>query len=150
MDERRLALLQGMSIFGGLRADVLELVLRESRTVSRRTGEFFVREGDLAESMFVLLSGTAVVTQGGPDREESVRRLRSGECFGEMSLIDLAPRSASVRALEDCTGLEIPSSCLLRVYEHDVEQFAILEMNMGREVSRRLRDVEARARHSQR
>jgi CRP-like cAMP-binding protein len=141
-----IALLQQMSVFGGVRAEVLELVLRQSRTVSAVPGSYLVREGDPAESMFVLLSGTAAVTQRTSAGEATRRVLHAGECFGEMSLMDLSPRSASVRALEECTALEVSAACLLEVYAHDVEQFAIIEMNMGREASRRLRDVEARTR----
>jgi CRP/FNR family transcriptional regulator, cyclic AMP receptor protein len=69
--------------------------------------------------------------------------LNQGDCFGEMSLIDFSPRSASVRAVEDCTALQISATCISQVYEKDLEQFAMIEMNMGREVSRRLRESDA-------
>jgi CRP-like cAMP-binding protein len=60
-----------------------------------------------------------------------------------MSLIDFSPRSASVRAVEDCTALQISAACISQIYEKDLEQFAMIEMNMGREVSRRLRESDA-------
>jgi CRP-like cAMP-binding protein len=68
-----------------------------------------------------------------------VRELGPGDCFGEMALMDLFPRSASVIARDDCRALEIAAGDLLDLYEHDVEQFALVQMNMGREVCRRLR-----------
>jgi CRP/FNR family cyclic AMP-dependent transcriptional regulator len=56
-----------------------------------------------------------------------------------MALMDLQPRSASVRADTDCLAIELAAADLMRLYEHDVEQFALIQMNMGREVCRRLR-----------
>ena len=77
------------------------------------------------------------------EQEYQLRNLNQGDCFGEMSLIDFSPRSASVRAVEDCTALQISAACISQIYEKDLEQFAMIEMNMGREVSRRLRESDA-------
>jgi CRP/FNR family transcriptional regulator, cyclic AMP receptor protein len=60
-----------------------------------------------------------------------------------MALMDLMPRSASVKALEDCSAIELRSDQLMRLFEFDVEQFALIQMNMGREVCRRLRTTDA-------
>jgi CRP-like cAMP-binding protein len=139
MEQSRIELLQQMPIFGGLRSDIAELLLSLSRTISVRQGDFFFHEGDQGDSLFVLVSGTAAVTKHRDGCAQLLCRLHSGECFGEMALMDLMPRSASVVAVEDCTAIEVPIVSLLRVYEQDVEQFALIEMNMGREVSRRLR-----------
>jgi CRP-like cAMP-binding protein len=56
-----------------------------------------------------------------------------------MALLDLFPRSASVRADENCSAIRITSDNLLRLFERDAEQFALIQMNIGREISRRLR-----------
>jgi CRP-like cAMP-binding protein len=141
MITRRIALLQSMSIFGGVRDDIVEFIVQRAPVTSVPAGEFFFREGDAADALFVLETGSAAIIAGADERV--VRVVGAGDCFGEMSLIDLAPRSASVRAIEDCTALPISSACLHDVYQRDVEQFAIIEMNMGREVSRRLRELHA-------
>jgi hypothetical protein len=49
-----------------------------------------------------------------------------------------------VRAVDDCTAIRISSGDLYRVYIQDVKQFALIQMNMGREVSRRLREANDR------
>ena len=54
--------------------------------------------------------------------------------------MDLCPRSASVRAIEDCTALRISAANLHQVYARDLKQFTLIQMNMGREVCRRLRN----------
>ena len=61
-----------------------------------------------------------------------------------MAIIDHCHRSASVRATEDCSAIRISAADLYRVYGQDLKQFALIQMNMGREVSRRLREANNR------
>lgn len=142
MDQARVVQLQQMAIFGGLRGDVLELIDTQSRELRREAGEFFVREGEAGDLFYVLLEGKVEVLKSFHGEPRRLRCLGPGDCFGEMALMDMSRRSASVRALCACRALEIPAAGLLQVYERDVEQFALLEMNMGREVSRRLRETD--------
>lgn len=144
MEEARIELLQRMPVFGGIRADVLQFLLRLCPIVEVRDGEFFFREGDAADSMFVLEAGKVAILKLWRDEEYLLHGLDRGDCFGEMSLMDLMPRSASVRAVEDCRAIRVSATSLLQVYEQDLEQFAMIQMNMGREVSRRLREADAR------
>lgn len=139
MQKERLELLQGMPIFGGVKGSVLELLLSVGGHVSVEPGGYFMHEGEDGQSMFILLVGKAAILKTWEGREYLLRYSNPGDCFGEMSLIDLGPRSASVRAVIDAEALEITTNDLHRVYETDREQFALLHMNMGREVSRRLR-----------
>src|SRR5579862_8531081 len=143
MPDDRIEALQRMAIFGGIREDILRLILSVAPVASVRAGDYFFREGDMADSMFVLEAGNAAVYKGVDGKERLLRNLNQGDCFGEMSLMDLSPRSASVRAVEDCTALQISAACIAQLYEKDLEQFAMIEMNMGREVSRRLRERDA-------
>lgn len=144
MEAKRIALLQQMPLFGGIREDALSFLLEVSRDVHVRAGAFFFREGDPGESMFVLDSGTVEVRKKTRQATLLLSRLGPGDCFGEMTLIDLAPRSASVQALEDCGAFEIFAASLHRLYERDLEQFALIQMNMARELSRRLRATDER------
>ena len=132
-------LLQRMPIFGAIREDALMCVLEQAQTVVIRSQDYFFREGDEAGGMFVLESGSVAVLKGWKGRVFDLRHLVQGDCFGEMALMDLQPRSASVHALEDCTAIELRPDDLLRLFERDPEQFALIQMNMGREVCRRLR-----------
>jgi hypothetical protein len=47
-------------------------------------------------------------------------------------------------AVEACQAIELSGASLLGIYEKDLEQFTLIQMNMGREVSRRLRDADER------
>lgn len=128
-----------MPIFGALNADTLAFLVDQARSKQVPRGEYFFRENDPATKLYVLESGSVEVVRAWRDHERVVNRLGVGDCFGEMALLDLGPRSASVRATEDCTAIELDVGDLYRLYEHDVKEFALIQMNLAREVSRRLR-----------
>jgi CRP/FNR family transcriptional regulator, cyclic AMP receptor protein len=135
----RIALLQAMPIFGALRDDSIECLLEGAPAVQRAAGEFYFREGDDAQRMYVIERGAVEVQKRWQGRDRPLHRLHAGDCFGEMALMDFFPRSASVCVLEDCRAIEIAPAALQRLAERDLEQFTLLQMNMGREVCRRLR-----------
>lgn len=139
-----LSLLQQMPIFGGIREDTLQFILDVSRTVTVPKGKFFFHQQDAADSMFVLERGKVAILKTWKGRDYVLHELHSGDCFGEMSLLDLQPRSASVLSVEDSVAIEITSATLTQVYGRHHEQAAMIYMNMGREVSRRLRDTDER------
>jgi CRP-like cAMP-binding protein len=135
----RIELLQQMPIFGAVSEDALELMLAPARLVDVKAGEYFFREGEAASGMFVLERGRVAVRKQWQQREMLLRELGRGDCFGEMALLDLCARSASVIALEDCSAIELTPDDLMRLFERDPAQFALIQMNIGREMSRRLR-----------
>jgi CRP/FNR family cyclic AMP-dependent transcriptional regulator len=142
MQEARIELLQRMPIFGGIRADILQFLLGVCPVVSVPMNEFFFREHDQADSMFVLEAGKVAVLKSWHGQEYLLQTLKQGDCFGEMAVMDLSPRSASVRAIEDCNAIRISAANLHQVYAQDLKQFALIQMNMGREVCRRLREAD--------
>jgi CRP/FNR family transcriptional regulator, cyclic AMP receptor protein len=131
-----------MPIFGGLAAEALEVLLEQAGTVSKPAQAFFFREGDPAVSMFVLERGSVSVLRHWKGRELVLRQLGKGDCFGEMALLDLFPRSAAVRADEDCRAIELTPAHLYRLFERDPAPFAMIQMNIAREMSRRLRHTD--------
>jgi CRP/FNR family transcriptional regulator, cyclic AMP receptor protein len=142
MQEARIELLQRMPIFGGIRTEVLQFLLALCPIVSVPASMFFFREHDQGDSMFVLERGKAVVLKFWDSQNQLLKSLREGDCFGEMAVMDHCPRSASVRAVEDCVAIRISAANLYEVYVRDIKQFALIQMNMGREVCRRLREAD--------
>ena len=138
----RIELLQSMPVFGATREDTLQFLLSQARTVVVPAGHYFFREDDPASSMFVLEAGRAAVVKSWQGRELVLHRLDAGDCFGEMALMDLCPRSASVLAEADCRAIELTAADLFCLFERDAEQFALIQMNIGREVCRRLRTTD--------
>jgi CRP-like cAMP-binding protein len=133
-----------MPIFGGIRTEVVEFLLASCPIDRVPANEFFFRELDQGDSMFVLETGKAAVLKSWRGQDYLLHKLEQGDCFGEMAVMDHCPRSASVRAVEDCVAIRISAANLYKVYAQDLKQFALIQMNMGREVSRRLREADNR------
>lgn len=136
--------LQSMPIFGGIRKDVLEVLVNAAKRMTVPKGQYFFRENDKASAMFVLEAGEVAIMKTWNHQQYDIGRLGPGECFGEMALIDLFPRSASVLAVQDCTAITLSLESVQWLYDRDLEQFALILMNIGRELSRRLRIADER------
>ena len=88
-----------------LKPKAREQVLRTAREQHYQPGELLVGEGDPATRLFLVVSGTARVEQGG----RRVGRIEAGEFFGELALIEEHGRTASVIAETEMTCLAIPA-----------------------------------------
>lgn len=139
-----LRLLQAMPVFGGLPEEPLGLLLEHAGRVEIPAGGYYFREGDPGTTMYVLLSGRVEVIRERDGVCEPLGRLGPGDCFGEMALLDLSPRSASVRAVVISTALAIPHTLLYQLYRHAPEPYTMMMMNLARELSRRLRSTDER------
>lgn len=148
MDRARIQLLQQMPIFGAIDDEALQFLLDPVPSVTVAKGAFFFRERDAADGMYVLESGRVAVFKEWDGRELLLHHFEGGDCFGEMALLDLFPRSASVRAEADCRAIALAPAHLYRLYEHDPKPFALIQMNIAREMSRRLREADERLFHA--
>lgn len=144
MQDARIELLQRMPIFGGIRKETLAFLLDFCPVVEVGKDAYFLREHEPGDWLAVLEAGKAAVFKSWRGEDHLLQTLGAGDCFGEMAVIDHCERSASVRALEDCTAIRISSADLHRIYGRDLKQFALIQMNMGREVCRRLRNADDR------
>ena len=87
-------LLAGVPLFTGLSGRELRRIAAVAKPATFADGELIVEEGQAGGRFFVLQSGTARVVQGGRTRAT----LGPGSYFGELSVLDAEPRSASVLA----------------------------------------------------
>ena len=142
MTTTSLELLQTMPIFGAISDDTLTFLLERAKDVIVKKDDYFFRESDQGSSMFVLEQGRVAVLKSWVGQTKRLAHLDRGDCFGEMALIEMGARSASVQATEDCAAIEVSIDILHELYQHDLEQFTIIQMNMSREVCRRLRKAD--------
>jgi CRP-like cAMP-binding protein len=102
-----LGILRGEPIFQCLNGEQLEGIVKHSQFNHFGRGERVIEEGAEGQSMFILLRGSAQVSVSQNGSAIRVGVLRSGDCFGEMSLLTGEKRTATVRAEDDCEVLEI-------------------------------------------
>ena len=131
MRDARIELLQQMPVFGGVRAGILEFLLDLCPLVTVAAHDFFFREDDPGDAMFVLETGRVEVLKSWQGEDHLLQTLTVGDCFGEMAVMDHCPRSASVRAMSDASAIRISSADLYQVYAQDLKQFALIQMNIG-------------------
>ena len=110
-----LVVLRNVPLFSGLSESELEKL---SKVCTRRRverGAFVVRAAEMTDSLYILLTGRAKVTNTDEEgREIILAWLGSGEFFGEMGLIDGSPRSANVVASEACELLVLSKEAFQR------------------------------------
>ncbi len=135
-------LLQGMPFFGAINDDCVELILSLSHICRVKADSYFYHQGEEGDCLYVLEEGRVDIAKEVDNVAVSLCLIEQGGCFGELALIACTPRSASARAVEDCLAIRIPKSALHGLYEHDMEQFLLIQMNMAREVCRRLQEID--------
>jgi CRP-like cAMP-binding protein len=103
-------------------------------------GEIIVREGEETRDMYIIADGSAEVLKQVGDREVSLGVLQRGAFFGEMSLLEGLPRSATVRARGKTSLVILRSGALLLKIRRD-PTFAL---EMLQQMSRRIRTLNDR------
>jgi len=73
-----------------------------------QAGDVVFREGDNGDAWFVLYRGAVEVLKYGSTGEKKIAELGSQACFGEISILDGSPRSATIRATEDSVTFRVP------------------------------------------
>lgn len=77
-------------------------------TIAVKAGEYLIREAEASDAMYFLQKGSMAVMKRTGAREGQIGTIYAGELVGEMSFLDQLPRSASVKAITNCTVIEIP------------------------------------------
>ena len=107
------------------------------RTYAR--GQIVFHQGDPGDALFVLVSGLVKVTVTSPRGDQMVLvTLQGPETFGELSLIDGKPRSASVEVLEDAQILRLGRDIWRQLAEHP--DFSVALLRAASRMVRRLTD----------
>lgn len=96
------AIFKKVPLFSELDDTDLEAITALATTHNIVKKSVVVQEGDIGNSLFVILSGSVKISYYAPDgREVVLATLHEGSFFGEMSLLDKQPRSATVSTLEN-------------------------------------------------
>jgi CRP/FNR family cyclic AMP-dependent transcriptional regulator len=126
--------------FGGLSDASLDLLI--SMLVERRfdVGATVIAEGEPGNSMYIVHSGELVVSKlGESGRVIRVTGFGAGDFFGEMTLIEMQNRSATVVVESPAVLYEFTTRNLYTFYKADIYAYVMVVQNINRELCRRLR-----------
>ena len=134
--------LKRCSLFGGVTAEAFELIRPFIRFMHFDAGACIITEGEVNDRIYFIESGSVEIVKKARGLGANKRRLTTlgpGETFGEMELIDIQPCAATVVALVPTETLSLSNRDLYKVSKVDMKTYALLVMNLAREISRRLR-----------
>jgi CRP-like cAMP-binding protein len=133
-----LAILSRISMFGGVMDDKHAEVFQLLETGSFKRGEYVFKKGEEPTHIYVVKTGSIglQVTDDGVVIQK--KTLGVGESFGEASLMSMHKHTANALALEDSEVIVLSRRALIRLQQEDIGLFALLMMNLARELARRL------------
>jgi len=148
MDNLMLDKLRVKTIFVGLSDEQVERVTEAGTEVSAVPGDIIVREHEIGDALYVILSGSVEIRREAPGGKklvtslsgcDALRRQYEGDFFGEMSLLDVEPRSATAVAVDECRLLVLSRTALEKLFAEDAAIHIIMLTNIARILSHRLR-----------
>jgi CRP/FNR family cyclic AMP-dependent transcriptional regulator len=134
------------SLFGGLTDAAIEHISTMMLRQRFAAGGIILSEGSVNDRIYFIEKGRVEITKAAPaDGTPGSRHIvdmASGDVFGEMELIDIQPCEATVRAVEETVTLSLSNRDLYLVSKFDMKSYALLIMNLARDLSRRLRHTD--------
>jgi CRP-like cAMP-binding protein len=128
------------SLFGGLMNDQIDAIVPLMQVRDFNEGDYIIQEGQPNDRIYFILEGRAEALKKG------IRLFvfEEGAAFGEMEVLDIMAAEASIRCMVPTRAMSLSNSALYRISKSDLKTFSILVMNLARDISRRLRNMDKR------
>src|SRR3990167_1227742 len=126
-------------IFSNLTKSQVGQLVPFLKKITAKPGEILVKEGELNDEMFILEEGEVEVLKG--EANQLLGCLKTGDCFGEMALLEHVPRSATIRATKASKFLVLSSTSLDEIASREKIIFSTLMKNIATHLSKTVRDT---------
>ena len=137
--------LKGCELFFELYEDEVERILKTQTVHHYKPGEMIITEGEQGNQIFILLEGIAEIqkaTYNGP--KFNVEKLKPGEVFGLLMILDEKPYGIDIVARTRCAVLEIKHTAIMDLFDKNPRIFGIIMLNICRLLGKRLRNAHQR------
>jgi CRP-like cAMP-binding protein len=128
------------SFFGGLLDDQVETVVPLMQVECFKEGDYIIQEGQPNDRIYFILEGRAEVLK----KDIRLFVFEEGSTFGEMEVLDIMASEASIRCMVPTRVMSLSNRALYSLSKSDLKTFSILVMNLARDISRRLRNMNNR------
>ncbi len=123
-------------IFGNCSADEIQAITAVAQEGFFQPGQIIVTQGTPGQAFYLILEGRVEILRDG----KSLGAFGKGDFFGEMSLLDQAPRSATIKAIEQTECLMLSSWDFKAL----LERYPSIAVKLLEVLSRRLRVADER------
>jgi CRP-like cAMP-binding protein len=142
-DDPGLALLARCPLFVGVLPEDLRDVARHLRRRRFRRGEVIFHQGDPGDALHIVASGSVKIALPSAEGEEAIiATIHAGDFFGELALLDGAPRSATAAAVEVTETLSLPRETFLEEIGRSASLRDVLLRSLAGELRRLTGHVE--------
>jgi len=130
-------------VLAGTNLAAQTLLAQEGLVRDFAPGAWIVREGDEGHSFFILVEGgVEIIKHAESPHAVTLAALLQGAFFGEMCVVEPMPRAASVLTLSPVKAIEIKAATLHHLFQKMPDQYAIVLLNLARDLARRLRKLD--------
>jgi len=137
--------LQKYGLFGGMLKEQIENIIPLMEEEKFKPEDLIITEGRPNDKIYFVIEGRAAVIK----RDIVLAHFDEGDAFGEMEVLDIMPAVCSIKALTPLTAMSVSNKALRTIYNMDVKIFALIIMNLARDLSRRLRKMDEKLASSQ-
>ena len=136
--ESVLPILSEIAIFGGFLERQLSEIFKYLEECLFKKGEYIFQRGDEPSYIYIVKKGKIDLLITKQKVILKKKTLGVGDCFGEASLMAMHKHTATAVALEDSEVMVLSRRALMHLQKQDSKLFALLMMNIARELARRL------------
>ena len=132
------AIISQLRIFGGATDAQRETIFRRLELWILKKGDVVFCKGDEPSAIYIVKSGKIDLQIAENEVMIHKHALCVGECFGEASFMSMHKHTSTAIAAEESEVLVLCRNALIHLKHEDIELFALLMMNLARELARRL------------
>jgi CRP-like cAMP-binding protein len=137
--ESVLPILSNIAIWGGTTERQQQEIFKLLEVGAFKEGEYIFQKGDEPSHIYIVKSGKIGLLIADEEVTLEKKVLEAGECFGEASLMSMQRHTTNAVALENSEVMVLSKQAFLRLKSEDIQLFALLMMNIARELARRLK-----------
>jgi CRP-like cAMP-binding protein len=136
--------LKGCPLFFDLYDEEIEKITKNQSVLHYEKDELIISEGQEGEEIFILLEGIAELEKNTQKGSIKVEKIKQGEVFGLLIMLDSKTYGIDLRALTKVTVLELKHKELMALFEKNPRIFGIIAMNISRIMAKRLKSFQVR------
>ncbi len=131
----------GIPLFAGINDEAFDFLASMAEESLVHAGHVVVRQGDLGAKLFVITKGEVRILRQGRHGNVEVARMKDGDCFGEMCILERLPRAATVEVVQETQLLMLSYAAFDILFDKMPREHHRILGNIARTLSSRLREL---------